>query len=185
MKKIMIKRGMVCFFIVVICLVSCTTLQNPHVILGDGTADGFTKIETEGFIFEWKVISNTNLKVKLSAPTTGWVAVGFDPSTGMKGANIIIGYVNAGGVEIVDAYAHKLTNYDSDINLGGQDNISNKTGIESGGRTLLEFTIPLNSGDAQDKVLTKGATHTLLLAYGDSDDRLKQHVKRTQLNFKL
>lgn len=36
------------------------------------------------------IVDGKNLKVRIFAPTTGWIAVGFGPKSAMKGANFII-----------------------------------------------------------------------------------------------
>jgi len=67
---------------------------------GTGTDDGLDgdgfKTETAGGVtLKWKVEASS-LLVKVSASTTGWVAVGFGPTSRMQNANIIIGYVSGG-----------------------------------------------------------------------------------------
>jgi hypothetical protein len=42
---------------------------------------------------------------------------------------------------------------------------------------VIEFQIPLDSGDAYDKPLTPG-THTLIAAVGLSDDFASKHARR-------
>jgi hypothetical protein len=63
---------------------------------------GFWEIRTEnGITFRWKAEKDL-LRVVLSARTTGWVAVGFDPVEMMKGANFVIGYVKEGMIFVGD-----------------------------------------------------------------------------------
>lgn len=45
-------------------------------------------------------------EVILSAPTEGWVAVAFNPTEMMQGANFIIGYVQDGQVYIRNDYGN-------------------------------------------------------------------------------
>ncbi|HPF33332.1 MAG TPA: DOMON domain-containing protein, partial [Candidatus Sabulitectum sp.] len=51
------------------------------------------EITVDGFTLRWATVEGNNLAVQLNGPTTGWVAVGFDPTQMMLNANIIIGYV--------------------------------------------------------------------------------------------
>ena len=101
------------------------------------------KTETvKKFVFSYLVVGD-NLKVKVSCPTAGWVAVGFNPTKKMKDANFIIGY-NAKGKAVVDdqfgdsPYGHK-----SDTELEGKNDIIESTCTEAAGITTLTFTIPL------------------------------------------
>ena len=53
------------------------------------------EVEAKGVSFSWKDDGDT-LHGKMSAKTKGWVAVGFNPSSKMKDANYILGYVKDG-----------------------------------------------------------------------------------------
>lgn len=129
------------------------------------------------FTLMWRVDTLDMLHVKLSAPTTGWVAVGFRPGTVMKDANFIIGYVADGQLHIQDEYGTGITSHQPDIQLGGEDNLVEAEGEEKEGRTHLHFAIPLDSGDSYDRVLQKGKTYKVLLAYGVVDNFLTKHRK--------
>lgn len=138
------------------------------------------QVTAAGVTMTWSV-TGANLSVKLSAVTTGWVAVGFNPSAGMQGANIIIGYVSAGNVFIRDDYGNGATLHTQDTT----DNVANKTGTETGGVTEINFTIPLDSGDPQDQKLAVGNTYNIILAYGSADDFGLQHANRAAATIKI
>lgn len=141
-------------------------------------ADGFKEFTKKDIKLQWK-ISGTNVDIKVSAPTTGWVAVGFDPSSAMLGANIIIGYVDSSNdAQIRDDYGSGMFSHSAD----DDDDISNKAGTESNGTTQITFTIPLNSGDSQDKILVEGTEYKIILAYGTGDNFTAQHSVRTSVN---
>ena len=58
------------------------------------------KLEVKIMQFSW-TIEGDLIHVLLQAKTTGWVAIGFDPENAMQGANIIIGAVKDGKVDII------------------------------------------------------------------------------------
>ena len=151
-----------------------------------GTDQGYSSATDKDITLKWKVEGET-LKVKVSAPTTGWVAVGFDPSHAMKGANIIIGYVKNGKVEIRDDFGNGPMSHKADTEMGGKDDITYKSGKEENGTTEISFTIPLNSGDDQDKPLVPGKTYKVILAAGanDADDFSSRHKKIGSVEIKL
>lgn len=122
--------------------------------------------------FDWSIEGNT-LTIKLSAPTTGWIGIGFHPTDMMKDANIVIGYVKDGKVEISDEFGHQPTQHGSDTQRGGTDNVTVVGGSESGNTTTLEFSIPLQSGDANDGVIDPKADTVIILAYGPDRDSFK------------
>jgi hypothetical protein len=129
----------------------------------------------------------TDLTVSLTAPTSGWVAVGFDPSAMMKDADIVIGYVSDGEAFVRDDFGTGPTSHQPDTELGGTDDLSRVSGEESDGVTTISFTIPMDSADDYDRVLASGATHDVLLAYGpDGTDAFTGHhswVKVIQVEF--
>jgi hypothetical protein len=122
--------------------------------------------------FDWSIAGDT-LAVKVAAPTTGWVGVGFNPSDMMKDANIVIGYVKDGKVEISDDFGIRVTQHSPDEKNGGTSHVTVVGGSEVGNTTTLEFTIPLNSGDASDGVIDPKADTKVMFAYGPNRDSMK------------
>lgn len=56
----------------------------------------------DGMAFHWKTISSDKLKVAVAVQATGWSAIGFSETGGMKGADIV--YYEANTNKLVDAY---------------------------------------------------------------------------------
>ena len=56
-------------------------------------------IQDKKMTFSWTLNEDT-IDIQISAKTTGWVGIGFNPETSMLGANIILGYVKKGKVKI-------------------------------------------------------------------------------------
>ena len=145
---------------------------------------GYNEISAEGITLQWK-ISDSLLEVIVSAPTDGWVAVGFDPSSLMKDANIIIGFIRDGDPEIRDDFGSWYTSHDSDESLGGSNDVIIRGGSESGKKTEFAFALPLDSGDPNDRALVEGKTYSVILAYGTVDDFSTRHKKRTRVEITL
>jgi hypothetical protein len=91
-------------------------------------------IALEGMRFLWR-LREDSIDIRLAAPTKGWVAVGFNPETGetMGGANLIIGRVKAGEVEVVDHYGTMKDKHKDDEKIGGRTDVSSASGFEAGG----------------------------------------------------
>jgi hypothetical protein len=130
--------------------------------------DGGAVMEDE-FELEWS-ISGDSVTVTMSAPTTGWVAVGFHSEGAMKNAQIVIGYVDGSGPVVRDDFGTDYTTHRADTDLGGTADVAAVSGVESGGRTTLVFRMPLDSGDQKDRVLAAGQQCAAILAYGGDDD---------------
>jgi hypothetical protein len=130
------------------------------------------------FHFMWRVDTVAGLlHVKLMAPTTGWVAVGFAPTNIMKDANLILGYMKSDTAYISDEFGVALTSHSPDTKLGGSDDISELSGMESEDLTEIHFAIPLNSGDRYDKVLEPGKRYKLIFAMGGADNFTTKHTR--------
>lgn len=124
------------------------------------------------------------LFVGVTTPGTGWAAVGLDPTGAMHvGANIIIAALTAEGLVIEDQYGFccppfHLPDERQDI-------------LEAAGKLtpfgfVLEFAIPLDSGDEQDRPLLPGQAYSGLLAYHrDSPDFWAKHTERGTFTLEL
>ncbi len=136
----------------------------------------YQEINTNGFNLQWATTVDQKLNVIISSATTGWLAVGFGNTNAMQNANIIIGYVQSNTTHIRDDYGVSQTSHNSDLILGGADNITLINGTEQNGTTTLNFEIPLNSGDQYDKLMTIGNPISIILAKGSADNYSGMHT---------
>ncbi|MDH5683038.1 MAG: DOMON domain-containing protein [candidate division WOR-3 bacterium] len=163
---------------------NCNTKEQEQ---GNGNnADTLRTITTEGITLQWKPDS-VLLSVKVIAPTTGWVAVGFDPTQGMKDANIIIGYVHNDTAYVRDEYGSGPTTHASDVSADGTDDVTEIAGNETQDNTEINFKIPLDSGDSRDRPLIVGNSYNIILAYGQNgaDNFDSYHKTRVVVNIKI
>jgi len=174
------KNRYLLLIILVVLLLTPTSAEESKTI----TTDGFQMSEIKDIIFQWK-IENEEIHIILSAPTTGWIAVGFNPSRMMKDADILIGYVKDGKVFMEDHFGAGYTKHKLDTDLGGTDDITVISGYEGEDKTTLEFSIPLHSWDSNDQKLEKGEEYKIIFAYGKKDDFKSYHKLRTSLIIRL
>ncbi len=146
-------------------------------LAGAAAAQEWQEINVDDFTLRWATQTGDSLAVELTGPTTGWVAVGFDPEQMMQGANLIIGYVESGTPSLRDDYGVAPTSHAPDTALGGTDDVTINGGDQTGGETTIEFSIPLDSGDSYDKPLSPGNTYPVILARGPdgADDFTTYH----------
>ena len=112
----------------------------------------------------------TYLRVGLVALGTGYVSIGFDAERQMEGANLILGYVRDGKAYFRDDFGTEPTVHMADTDRGGTNDIVASAGAEWADRTILEFIIPLDSGDEMDKRLVPGNAYPVIVAYHDLQD---------------
>lgn len=144
------------------------------------SADYQHSIDIKKMKFSWSIEGET-LAASISAPTTSWVAVGFNPTDKMKNADIIIGYVKNGEVSIKDEFGTAATQHKSDDKIGGESNVTVVGGTEENGVTTIEFKIPLNSGDSKDTAIIPDGDTVVIVAYGEGRDsfRVKHNFRDT------
>ena len=126
-------------------------------------------LEAKEMTVSWS-IDKDQIHVRLTAKTTGWVAIGFDPESTMRGADIIIGAVKNGKVEIQDHYGVRSRSHSQDENLGGKNNVLNPTGEEVDGVTTICFSLALGGKEEWDKPIVPEGTSRIMVAYGSGSD---------------
>ena len=148
------------------------------------SADGIIKIgEYSGNmqygdyeIFWWS--DNQYVYIGMRAKTTGFVAVGLQPGSRMKNADMIFGFVKDEKVTVLDLFSSgDFGPHPPDTQLGGTDDIVEFGGSEEGGFTTIEFKRALNTSDEYDLALYKGV-NKIIWAYGANDELTLKHSSR-------
>lgn len=129
------------------------------------TSDGFSQVQIDEFEFAWR-IEGDEIVFRMSAPTQGWVAVGFKPEHRMRGADMSIGYVRGNEVVVEDHYGNRNTSHSIDERLGGTSDILSFDGEERDGRTTITVRRKLNSSDQYDATLRAGELTRIIFAWG-------------------
>ncbi len=144
-------------------------------------AKPYSVVKVHKFTFAYKV-EGVNLCARVTYPTKGWVAAGFNPTIMMKDANIIMGALVNGKTVSSDEFGVTNVSHMPDTAIGGKNNIVQAECTLDGKFTTFSFVIPLDSGDPKDSKLTAGDKVKLILAAGSSADfkeQHKDHVKTT------
>ncbi|HPF16847.1 MAG TPA: DOMON domain-containing protein [Thermotogota bacterium] len=157
-------------FLILIMIISSISLfgANPTI---EGTLDGQMEVykhPSGTYELYWKVISEKDIYMAIRAKTTGWVAVGFSPSFMMKDADIKIANIVDGKVTLEDHYGTSATGHRQDK----ENEIKTFAGTESDGWTFVEFIMPLNTSQADDKAIKLGEKTKVIIAYSSSTDVL-------------
>lgn len=119
---------------------------------------------------------------ELSAPTTGWVALGFNQKNDIVHTNLIMTAVRQGAVSSEDFYVVGFGNPQPITKLGGSRAISELEGEEKNGHTTVRFSIPKKANDQYHYDLKAGDEIWLICAYSRADEfdhhsMMRQHVK--------
>jgi hypothetical protein len=116
--------------------------------------------------------------IGMKAKTSGWLAVGTQPGTTMKDADMVMGFVSDGKATVYDLYSTgDYGPHPQDTELGGTNDILEFGGKEVDGYTTIEFKRLLDTGDKYDRPYSKG-TNEIIWSYGSDDQSTKKHVSR-------
>ena len=154
-----------------------------EVVMGEGANGGYS-FEIGEMTVEY-TIAEEQIEITLAAPTEGWIAIGFEPSSVMKDANIIIGAVENGTLTVEDHFGTSTFVHKPDTDIGGSRDVTGMSGSEADGSTTLSFSIPLDSGDSYDTVLHSGDSVKVILAYANKDAFRTKHSYRTSAEITL
>ncbi len=170
-------------------VLSCSKAGNDQKAISSGDAakgdPGYTyKITLEKMQFNWR-LDGDNLKIKLQAQTPGWVGIGFNPSEGMKDANFVMGSVDKGVATITHQYGVSKTMHKKNVDLGGENRVTQTSGSERDNATEITFSMPYKTADKLNKPINVKQDTTVLLAYGKSKLLMQVHVFMAKLKINL
>lgn len=156
----------------------------PTLVLDEWRADGAihsheyaANASYEDYHLYWRNDSEY-MYTGIAAKTDGWVAVGFRPSSRMKDADIVLGYVEEGTATVLDMISlGEFGPHPEDVDEGGTDDILEYAGSEAEGFTVIEFKRALVTGDEYDEELAPG-TVEIIWSYGSSDNPTDRHTNR-------
>lgn len=126
----------------------------------------------------WRA-SEGQVHFELTAPVTGWVAIGLNTSDELKGTYLIMTRVVEGQAEVVE---HKVISpgvYRPFHELGTDTMVSNIQGGERQGTTTISFSLPEINVSPLALPMQQGLSYTLLMAYSISDDFQHHSIMRT------
>lgn len=126
-----------------------------------------------------------NIHISMSAPTEGWVAIGFNPSPGIKGTYLLMGHIEEGKPDVVEHYTLSPGNYRTLESLECSPRVKNIRGSEKEGTSLLSFTIPTRVNSAYHQDLSEGNEYNLIIAYSREDDFQHHSMMRTSVRVEL
>ncbi|WP_394836714.1 DOMON domain-containing protein [Pendulispora rubella] len=147
-------------------------------------SNGKTKKATAaGVTFEWQIHGNT-LQGRMTAPTLGWVTVGFNRARDLRGTRLIMGYVKDGRT-VVEEHLADPPNHRPMTALGGRNAVRSSHGAESGRTTTIDFEIDLDTGDKFSVPLAEGQRYYVTFAWSHEDDLYHHSAQRSAIELIL
>lgn len=128
---------------------------------------------------------NDRIHFEMSAPTDGWVTIGFNTTSGTKGAYLLMGNIINGKPNVEEHYTLSPGNYKTISSLEEIPQVKDAMGDENFNTTTLKFSLPTKAGNKYQKDLSEGNEYTMIIAYSQEDDFQHHSIMRTSVNVKL
>lgn len=143
-----------------------------------GRQTSMNTITKSGMTVSWE-LRDGRIYFEVSAPTDGWVAIGFNDTENIAGNYLIMGQVVNNQVNIEEHYTIRAGHYKPFRQLNTQASVRVQGGSETGMTTQLAFSLPQTSASPFAKDLKEGLAYVLLMAYSQEDDFQHHSIMRT------
>jgi hypothetical protein len=141
-------------------------------------------ISKNGMTVTW-YHQNERIYFGMSAPTDGWIAIGFNVSDDIKGTYLLMGNVVDDKPNVVEHYTVSTGNYKPITAFAVPSQVQHVEGVESKKNTVLNFSLPVKAISKYQKDLLPGCKYMLHIAYSREDDFQHHSMMRTSVNILL
>jgi hypothetical protein len=154
------------------------------IIACDAQKESMKHLTKNGMNVQWHY-RNERVFFEMSAPTEGWVTIGFNITLGTEGAYLLMGNVVNGKPAVIEHYTISAGNYKPITSLGAPANVQDVKGSETNTSTTLNFSLPIKATSNYQRDLTEGSQYTMIIAYSQEDDFQHHSIMRTSISIKL
>ncbi|WP_456459487.1 DOMON domain-containing protein [Reichenbachiella sp.] len=140
------------------------------------------RIEQNGMAVTW-FFTNQRVHFEVSAPTTGWVTVGFNETNSLNGAYLLMSRVYDSCPEVVEhtVLSHGVYRPIEEV----LTSVADVEGIENMIASRIQFSLPTSNYAKHAKMLEEGQQIYMTLAYSESDDFQHHSIMRTTVQVQL
>lgn len=128
---------------------------------------------------------NNRVYFEMSAPTKGWVTIGFNHHPGISQAYLLMGRVTGTSAEVVEHYTLTPGNYKPITDFGVAAQVKHVSGEQMKKHTRLKFSLPVQALSHYQKSLFEHTSYTMILAYSTATDFQHHSIMRTSIKIKL
>ncbi len=129
--------------------------------------------------------NNDRIFFEMSAPTDGWVAIGFNSNRSITGTYLLMGHIVENQIDVSEHFTISPGNYKPISDFGEAVQVSAESGIQNSTHTKITFSLPVKPANTLARDLSPGLSYTMLLAYSQEDDFQHHSIIRTSINVKL
>ncbi len=128
---------------------------------------------------------NDRVYFEMSAPTNGWVAIGFNTHTVIKDSYLLMGNLIDNQPNVVEHYTVSPGNYKPISDLGESSRVKDVSGRQNDHKTTLKFSLPTKALSKYQRDLFKGSYYVMIMAYSREDDFQHHSMMRTSVKINL
>ncbi|MEM6803650.1 MAG: DOMON domain-containing protein, partial [Bacteroidota bacterium] len=132
--------------------------------ISSSLAQEIVSIDKSGMNIQY-LLDHEVLKIRMKAPTNGWVAIGLNSENKLAGSSFLIGRVVNGKAEVIDFYTRKAGDVPKVEDLGGISAVSNVQGIEDYQFTEISFDLARYPKSKFHHQIKKGKRYYMHIAY--------------------
>ncbi len=151
---------------------------------GQGQQKNIQTISINSMTMRWRY-DNERIFFEMSAPTDGWVTIGFNTKKDIAGTYLLMGNIVNEQPKVVEHFTISAGNYKPIETFGIGSQVQDVDGIEKNGKTTLKFSLPIRAVSKYQKNLNRDLKYTLIMAYSREDDFQHHSMMRTSINVKL
>ena len=146
--------------------------------------DSDTHVSVNGMEVNWRHQKN-KIIFEVKAPTEGWVTVGFNETQAITGAYLLMGRVREMQPEVVEHVTLSPGNYKPISKKNDQCRLTVIEGKETKNSTNITFSVESGPDCQYQKILKKGMSYWMVLAYSVDDDFQHHSIMRTAVRVVL
>ncbi|PRP77243.1 endoglucanase (endo-1,4-beta-glucanase) (cellulase) [Planoprotostelium fungivorum] len=152
-----------------LCLIAVATAATAS-----GSTNGtYSLTSRDGFQLSWYIdLDNETIYFNMTAPTTGWLSIGWNDGQGMAGADMAVGWVTSSTTLLYDCISSGNSLPPLDVNEGGSNDIQMYYSDQSASSTTIGFKRKLNTGDKKDYIISDKGIY-FLYAWGSQDGTVR------------
>ena len=163
-------------------LVSFGAAQTIDGAVADGEYANTVTHEESGFTISWTVDGDT-IHVALQGTSSGWIGIGWagEQTNRKAGFDQHIFTVQDGAPVALDMYQDGARGEpDLDTADGGTESLTAFAATYEGEAWTVEFSRPLDTGEATDVAIVPGTAMIVAVAHGDTMDTSREHDRSSR-----
>lgn len=143
-----------------------TLIKAPAALATTSSAKPARSVTQDGVTFSW-CHDNTSLIGKLSAPTNGWIAIGFNEEPGLKNTRFIMAATSLTPIRAEEHVAH-IPDHKTVTDLGLDPALQKVSGSYANGRSHLAFQMSQTIAGRPALSLAPGSRVHVMLAWSQA-----------------